>query len=132
MHALSDSGLRARTKIRVALGAFTIAGASAVLGSCLGGNLDPLPLDVKVQASKLTANVGDTIAFTANAQGASLFGVIADFGDSKTASFDGHGARTMKLSFGHAFDAKGSYLVRVTATDASLGDKDASLQIAVP
>jgi hypothetical protein len=133
MTALSDSGLKARTKIRAGLSAFTIVLTSAAIGSCVGGgNLAPLPLDITVAASKLTASVGDTIAFTASAQGSSLFGVIVDFGDSQTAAYDGHGARTIKIVFGHAFDAKGTYLVRVTASDVSQGSKDASLQIAVP
>ena len=106
---------------------------AAVLGACIGGgNLEPLPLDVTVAANKTTASVGDTIAFSATAQGGSLFGVIVDIGDSRTAAYDAHGARTVKLTFGHAYDTKGTYLVRVTASDVSLGNKDASLQIAVP
>jgi len=113
--------------------AFMIVLAAAVLGACLGGgNLEPLPLDVTVGANKLTANVGDTIAFTASAQGGSLFGVVVDFGDTKSAAYDARGARTIRLNFFHAYDAKGTYLVRVTASDVSLGNKDASLQIAVP
>ena len=117
---------------RRALSALGIGAGAAIFGACIGGPLAPLPLDVNLQASKLTASIGDTIVFQTNAQGNSLFGIAIDFGDTKTTSYDAQGARTLRVTFAHAYDAKGTYLVRVTATDQTLGSKDASLQIAVP
>jgi len=124
--------MREHSNVRVGLPAFILVAAAAVLGGCLGAKLEPLPLDVTLQANKQTASVGDTIAFQTNAQGSSLFGVAVDFGDSRTATYDAQGARTVKIVFSHAYDASGTYLVRATATDQTLGSKDASLQIAVP
>lgn len=105
--------------------------AIAAGGLACSNSLAPLPLDVRVQASRATAVVGDTIAFVVEAQGGALVGVTLDYGDAGQDLYRTEGARTARVSFTHVYAAPGSYAVRAVATDATLGTKSAGLQITI-
>jgi hypothetical protein len=109
---------------------FTLAIACAAL-ACGESTLAPLPLDITVAASRTTAAPGDTIAFVATVQGGSLLGLNVDYGDSSTDLYGTSGARTGKVTFRHAYTARGTFTAKITLTDATLGTKSASVDIHV-
>ena len=94
-------------------------------------SLEALPLEISVTASRTTAAPGDTIAFTATIQGGSLLGLDADYGDNTTEQYGTAGARTGKVTFRHAYQARGTFTTKITVTDASAGQKNASVQVRV-
>lgn len=114
--------------MRLLLGCVLLAAAVA----CGDNSLQPLPLDVKLEASPATAAPGDTINFLVRAQGGSLVGIDMDFGDNTADAFGTAGARTAIVTFRHAFLTTGNFLVRATVTDALAGQKDATVQVQVP
>lgn len=107
-----------------------VAGACALLAAC-SNDLEPLPLDLTVQASRTTAAPGDTVVFVATIQGQNLLGLEADYGDGTVESQAAAGARTGKMTFRHAYGARGSYTTRITVTDAPDIQKSASIGIQV-
>jgi len=110
-----------------------VAGLVAVVGAwgCTESMLEPLPFQITVAASRTTAAPGDTIIFVATVQGGALLGLDADYGDSTGDQFAAGGARTGKISFRHAYTARGTYTAKISVTDAALGQKDASVEIRV-
>jgi len=102
----------------------------AALG-CTESTLDPLPLEITVAASRTTAAPGDTILFVATVQGGSLLGLNADYGDTSTDLYGTSGARTGKVTFRHAYATRGTFTTKITLTDATLGQKSASVEIHV-
>jgi hypothetical protein len=98
---------------------------------CSGSTLEPLPLDVSIQASRATAAPGDTIAFVVDAQGGQLLGVELSYGDDSTDQFGTGGARTARVTFKHAYLLRGTYLVRAVVTDALAGQKEATAEVRV-
>lgn len=113
---------------RLTIGALVLA---AVTASCIGGDLDPLPLDITMTASKTTTVATDSISFVVNAQGNALLGIDADFGDGATAMQPTQGARTAKVTFRHAYTGVGTFQVTATVTDAVLGMKSASVSVQI-
>jgi hypothetical protein len=109
------------------LGAFLLAGAVA----CTTEPLEPLPLDITVAASRATAAPGDTVTFVADAQGGNLVGVQIDYGDTGADQFSTSGARTARVTFKHVYQQPATYTVRVVVTDASAGQKEASVEVRV-
>ena len=103
----------------------------AGLIACEGSTLEPLPVDVSVEASRATAAPGDTVTFVVNAQGGSLVGVEIDYGDTVTELFGTAGARTARVTFRHAYAAPSTYLVRAVVTDAMAGQKEATVEVRV-
>ena len=99
--------------------------------ACGESTLAPLPLDITVSASRTTAAPGDTIVFVATIQGGSLLGLNAEYGDNLTDVYGTSGARTGKVTFRHAYAARGTYTTKITLTDATLGTKSASVDIHV-
>lgn len=118
-------------------GAMGMAGTTFVLAlmgvmvGCSESTLDPLPLDITVAASRTTAAPGDTIYFVATIQGGTLLGLNADYGDNATDLYGTSGARTGKVTFRHAYAARGTFTTKITLTDATLGTKSASVEIHV-
>ncbi len=108
-----------------------LAGAIAIVVACGQTTLEPLPLDISLQASRTTAAAGDTIAFVATVQGGSLLGLDADYGDSTTDQFAAGGARTGKVTFLHAYRVRGTYTTTITVTDATASRKSSTIQIRV-
>jgi hypothetical protein len=102
------------------------------LVACGDGSLDPLPLSITLEASRLTAAPGQPINFVVTAQGGTLVGITIDYGDDTGDQRGTSGARTAQVTFSHAFSSAGVYQVRATVTDALAGDKDAGLEIHVP
>ncbi len=111
----------------------TIAAALLLAGAigCSASTLEPLPLDVDIQASRTTAAPGDTVVFVANAQGGNLIGLQIDYGDTNSDVFGAAGARTARVTFRHAYQARATYTVRVIVTDASAGQKEATTEVRV-
>jgi PKD domain len=101
------------------------------VAACGSPTLEPLPLDIRIEASRTAAAPGDTITFLVSAQGGSLVGVAMAFGDSSGAQFATGGARTAEVTFRHAYSAVGVYEATATVTDALAGDKSASVEIRV-
>jgi hypothetical protein len=98
---------------------------------CTESTLAPLPLDITIAASRTTAAPGDTIYFVATIQGGTLLGLNADYGDTATDIYGTSGARTGKVTFRHAYSARGTFTTTITLTDATLGTKSASVEIHV-
>jgi plastocyanin len=105
--------------------------ACVLLIGCGSNTVEPLPLDISIQASRVTAAPGDSIDFVANVQGQDLLGVDVDFGDGSTDQRGTGGARTGKLTFRHAFTARGAYTTKITVTDGAVGQKTASVLIQI-
>jgi hypothetical protein len=107
--------------------------AAFLLGvaACDTSPLDPLPLEIGIEASRTIAAPGDTITFVVSAQGGSLVGVAMAFGDNSGDQFATGGARTAEVTFRHAYSAVGVYEARATVTDALAGDKSASVEVRV-
>lgn len=99
--------------------------------ACGDATLAPLPLEIAIAASRTTAAPGDSIGFLVSAQGGSLVGVETDYGDGVTEPYGTSGARTARVSFRHAYVARGVYQVRATVTDALAGQKNATVEIRV-
>lgn len=100
--------------------------------ACVRDTLEPLALQVTVEASRTTAAPGDTVNFLVTTQGGSLIGVQMDYGDTTTDQFGTSGARTARVSFRHAFGTRGTFTVRATVTDAQPpSEKSASIDVRV-
>ena len=105
------------------------AALGAGLLACGDSTLDPLPLDVRVEASRTSAAPADSISFLVTAQGGSMVGIETDYGDGSSDLFDTGGARTARVTFRHAYSTRGMFEVTATVTDAVLGQKAVSLEI---
>ncbi|HJU75777.1 MAG TPA: hypothetical protein VJ717_18680 [Gemmatimonadaceae bacterium] len=103
----------------------------AGLIACEGSTLEPMPLEVSVEASRATAAPGDTVIFVVNAQGGNLLGIEINYGDDVTEPFATAGARTARVTFRHAYSARATYLVRATVFDAAAGQKEATAEVRV-
>ncbi len=101
------------------------------LAACSPSTLEPLPLDIGVEANRTTAAVGDSITFVVTAQGGVLVGVEIDYGDSITDQFGTSGARTARVTFRHAYQQRGTFTVRAVITDAAAGQKEATTAVRV-
>lgn len=101
------------------------------VASCTAATLDPKPLDVRIEASRTTAVIGDTLTFVVTAQGGVLVGVEIQYGDSNGDQFGTAGARTARISFRHAYQQIGTYTVRAVVTDAAAGQKEATTEVRV-
>jgi hypothetical protein len=99
--------------------------------ACRPETLQPLPLQIAVEASRATPAPGDTINFLVTAQGGSLIGVEIDFGDASVDQFGTSGARTARVTFRHAYLMAGNYEVQATITDALAGRKTANMMVRV-
>jgi hypothetical protein len=93
--------------------------------------LEPLPLNIGIEASQTTAAPGDPINFLVSAQGGDLLGVETDYGDGSAERYATGGARTARVTFRHAYAAAGTYEVRATVTDARAGTKDATVAVTI-
>jgi len=111
-----------------------LCGALAIVSgavACHESVLAPLPLDITISASKTTVAPGDTIVFVATVQGGYLLGLTADYAATINDIYGTSGARTGKVTFRHAYAARGTFTTKITLTDATLGDKTASVDIHV-
>src|SRR5690242_16807122 len=77
----------------------------------------PRPLGITLTSSVTSAAVGDSVTFTASAQGTDIIELAADYGDGTTETHDIVGAQTATAKFKHAFSASGTYTIVVTVTD---------------
>lgn len=110
---------------------FAFCVGSIGLVACAQEPLEPLPLQISIETNRTTAVPGDTVIFTAVIQGGSLLGLVAEFGDGTTDSFGTSGARTGRVGFRHAYTARGTFTTTITVTDATAGQKSASVQTRV-
>jgi plastocyanin len=101
------------------------------LAACGDASLNPLPLQISIQASRVTAAPGDLVSFVVTAQGGVLLGVEVDYGDNVTDRYGASGARTAKVTFSHAFSFAGVYQVTATVTDGIAGSRDAGVEIRI-
>ena len=120
-----------RMRRRTLLKSLLLVGLVAGLAACGDGALEPLPLGITIQASPATAAPGETITFVVTAQGEALLGVDVDYGDGGTGQYPTGGARTARVTFGHAYSAAGTYTVRAAVTDAVAGTKEAGVEVRV-
>lgn len=103
----------------------------ASLVACGDGSLEPLPLQISMQASPATAGPGEVVSFVVTVQGGNLFGVDIDYGDTSTDQQGAGGARTARLTFRHAYSVVGTYQVRGRVTDAIAGEREATVEVRV-
>lgn len=103
----------------------------ASAGACAPSALEPLPLEISIAPSRTTAAPGDTILFVATVQGGNLLGLEATYGDSTSDTYGTAGARTGKVTFRHAYRARGTFTTTITVNDAVAGQKNASVEIRV-
>jgi hypothetical protein len=108
---------------------FALALVLATSG-CLA-SVEPLPFEVKLEASKSSFPTGELVDFVVTAQGGTLLAVTIDYGDGNTETFPPSGSRTARITFPHAFDLAGTYLVKATVTESTEGDKSATVQVTV-
>ena len=99
------------------------------LAACHPFDLEPLPLDVTLEADRTMAASGDSIVFRITAQGEALVGIGIDWGDGQTLVIPTDFARTASTRRPHTYDAPGTYEVTAEATDAEAGSKRASLSV---
>jgi hypothetical protein len=116
---------------RILLRSGLLAGLLVGLAACGDGSLDPLPLQISIQASRATAAPGDPISFVVTAQGGNLLGIDIDYGDNTTDQYGTGGARTARVTFGHSYSAPGTYQVRARVTDAVAGEREAAVDVRV-
>jgi hypothetical protein len=57
--------------------------------------------------------------------------VQIDYGDTNSDLFSASGARTARVTFRHAYEQRATYVVRVIVTDATLGQKEATIEVRV-
>ena len=101
----------------------------AAMAACLS-TTDPLPLNVTIQ-KPASISTADSATFVISAQGNSLIGIEIQYGDGQFAPYTTAGARTATVSFRHRYTLAGTYQVTATATDAVLGQKQATVQVSV-
>lgn len=118
---------REASPVRTLIAAFI----AFVLLACDSATLDPLPLDIRLEAAPPTSAPGDTITFLVTAQGGRLLGIVMQFGDGTTQQQATGGARTARLTFRHAYASAGVYEAAASATDALAGDRQATVTIRV-
>jgi len=105
--------------------------ASSLVAACTSSSLEPLPLDITITASRTSAAPGDTIVFVATIQGGDLLGLDTAYGDNVTDEYGTGGARTGKVTFRHAYTARGTYTVTITVTDGVAGQKTATTEVRI-
>lgn len=108
---------------------FLFAFVIAALAACGESTLQPLPLQITVEASRTTAAPGDTINFVITAQGGTLLGLDVDYGDGNVDQYGTSGARTARVTFHHAYTTRGTYEMRGMVTDGLAGQKSATVEI---
>ena len=112
--------------------AFAVLILAVGVPACVSTEPEAHPLAVSVEASRTTAAPNDSIRFVVKAEGDALLAVQADYGDGTNVdSYGTSGARTASVTFRHAYLSAGTYTVTATATDASAGQKTATVQIRV-
>lgn len=99
------------------------------LAACGESTLAPLPLQITVEANGTTAAPGDTMNFIVTAQGGTLLGLDVDYGDSSVDRYGTAGARTARVTFHHAYTARGTYEMHAMVTDGLAGQKSAAVEV---
>jgi hypothetical protein len=105
--------------------------AMCALVACGESTLEPLPLEIKIETTRTTGAPGDTINFVVVTQGGVLLGIDIDYADGNTDQYGTAGARTARVSFRHAYTARGTYHVNATVTDGTAGQKKAAIDIRI-
>jgi hypothetical protein len=116
---------------RMLLGSLSASLVLVGVAACGDGSLEPLPLQIGIQASRTMAAPGDVIEFVVTAQGGDLLGVEIDYGDDSGDLFATGGARTARVSFNHAYAVAGTYHVQAKVTDALAGEREAEVEVRV-
>ena len=104
-----------------------LLGASA----CHTPSIEPLPFQLQLNVSRTATAPGDTVVVVVDAQGPLLIGVSVDYGDANSDQFNVGGARTAHVTFHHAYTSAGTFSLKATVTDASAGEKSASVDMSV-
>lgn len=133
---LSDSkisGAQARRNQCLSMSRKALSSLAIVVGlaACSPATLEPKPLDIRVEANRTTAVTGDTVTFVVTAQGGALIGVEIDYGDTGIDQFATAGARTARVTFRHAYQQSGTFTVKAVVTDATAGQKQATIEVRV-
>lgn len=76
------------------------------------------PLTVELTASKTSAQVGETLAFTVDATGRNLVLLVLDYGDGTADSTSAFGAQTAGADYVHSFAEPGAFLLEARALEA--------------
>jgi hypothetical protein len=103
----------------------------ASLVACTEYTTASKPFQVALDATPQVAAPGDSISFVVSASGGSLVGVEIDFNDGTTDLYPTSGAQTARVTFRHAYNERGSFVVRAVVTDALAGQKEATVEVLV-
>ncbi len=106
-----------------------------ILGSCSDIATDgPQPLALEFTASLESTTVGQSVAFSFSATGGWLIGLTLDYGDGTTESVPGHGSHALNGTREHAWEVAGSYRVRASLEDGTLGSltDEVTIEVLVP
>lgn len=95
--------------------AFAIAGTTA---SCDLFTATARGIGVRLDATPLVAQTGDTVTFTVNVTAQKVSGISIDFGDASGDQFATGGVSAASVTFKHAYDTTGTYMARAAVSDA--------------
>jgi hypothetical protein len=115
---------------RAALARIAVVVAACALVGCLGSTVEPLALQITVNAPA-TAAVGDTVRFATEMQGNDLVGVVAEYGDDSTDALALGFSRTARTTFSHVYTTAGTFTTTFTVFQADSAQKAATATIEV-
>ena len=88
-------------------------------------------IGIRLDASPLVGQLGDTVTFTVIVSATKVTGVVIDFGDSNGDQTSTGGLPTALVTFTHTYAATGNYMARAVVSDAVVGDRVVTQQIVV-
>ena len=88
-------------------------------------------ISIRLDASPLAPQVGDTVTFTVLVSATQVTNIVIDFGDSKGDQQSAGGLPAAFVTFTHAYLTTGTFMSRATVSDAAVGDRVVTQQIIV-
>jgi plastocyanin len=109
------------------LSVFAVGAVLCAVTGCEQSVTGPRPFELTVTPGAQSAAVGDSVVFTASAQGNHLIEAVADYGDGTVESHDFFDSQTVTVRFTHVYSASGTYTIVVSVTDAVAGTKSVTI-----
>ena len=88
-------------------------------------------IGIRLIASPLVAQTGDTVTFTVNVSAQEVTGISIDFGDASTDQSSVGGLPAASVEFKHAYSSTGNYMSRAAISDAVIGVRYVTQEIVV-
>ena len=86
---------------------------------------------IRLIASPLVAQIGDTVTFTVNIAAQEVTGVVISFGDSDSDQTSVGGLPNASVMFKHVYDSVGNYMSRAVISDGVVGERTVTQEIVV-